>query len=152
MDICVREYQNSDYAGLKSLLSKVYNSAIDQQTLQDYYITNNRTILIASLEDNTCVGCAFLEVQQDYIRPNKVLYVTYVAVDEKYRKKGIGRQLFIFIETFCEKKGCLAIELTSADFRTGAHEFYKALGYSRKKTTVFIKEVENGINEGNTYL
>lgn len=140
MHVEIRDYHSSDYPGLIALLGKVYGSTIDKETLENKYISNNRTIIVAVIGDSL-VGCAFEEVQVDYIRPSRVLYVTYVAVDEKYRKHGIGRKLFSSIENSCIEKNCSSIELTSADFRKEAHAFYAALEFTKKKTTVFIKEM-----------
>ena len=44
---------------------------------------------------------------------------------------------------FANEKKCSAVELTSANFREGAHAFYKALGFTIKNTTVFIKETNS---------
>lgn len=142
MDIIIREYKHTDYSALIALLNKVYDSEIDKKVLENKYITNDRSILIASTNENVLVGCAFIEVQHDYIRPSRVIYVTYVAVDEAYREHGIGRKLFKSIEELCREKECSAIELTSANFRTGAHSFYEAIGFNKKKTTVFIREID----------
>lgn len=140
MQIEIREYQSSDYPELVTLLQKVYGSTIDKNILEGNYISDCRSIIVAVTEDSL-VGCAFEEVQVDYVRPSRVLFVTYVAVDEEYRKHGIGRKLFAFIENSCSEKNCSSIELTSADFRKEAHAFYTALGFTKKKTTVFIKEI-----------
>ena len=121
-------------------MNNVYNSHIDQNTLEEKYITQKRSIIIAQV-CNRLVGCTFLEIQEDYVRPGRILYVTYVAVDEKHRKYGIGKILLSEAEKICKEARCSAIELTSADFRTGAHAFYETLGFTRKKTTVFIKEI-----------
>lgn len=140
MQIEIREYQSSDYPELVTLLQKVYGSTIDKNILEGNYISDCRSIIVAVTEDSL-VGCAFEEVQVDYVRPSRVLFVTYVAVDEAYRKHGIGRKLFSFIENSCSEKNCSSIELTSADYRKEAHAFYTALGFTKKKTTVFIKEI-----------
>ena len=142
MDMQIRYYQSSDYWMLIALLKKVYDSNIDQETLERVYVSDTRSILVAVTEDHILVGCTFIEEQEDYVRPSRILYVTYVAVDEEYRKHGIGRLLFDKVEEECLKKACSAIELTSADFRTEAHAFYNKLGFTKKKTTLFIKEVE----------
>ena len=75
------------------------------------------------------------------MRPSRILYITYVAVDENYRKHGIGRKLLSKVEKICKERACSAIELTSADFRTDARAFYNKLGFTKKKTTLFIKEI-----------
>lgn len=143
MNIEVRNYLKQDYTELIILLKKIYNSEIDQVTLENRYLTNTRSILVATTENNYVVGCAFVEIQQDYIRPRRILYVTYVAVDEHYRKQGIGRIIFKSIETMAVELEATAIELTSADYRKDAHAFYEALGFSKKKTTLFIKEINS---------
>ena len=141
MDLLIRDYTPTDYYNLSCLLAKVYGSHIGKDTLEEKYITDEREILVAAIDGDKIVGCVFTEVQEDFIRPRRVMYVTYVAVDEAYRKLGIGRKLMGRIENMCIEKDCSAIELTSADFRTGAHAFYESIGFSKKKTTVFIKEL-----------
>lgn len=141
MDIIIREYQNTDYSGLIVLLHDVYNSDIKQDVLEEKYLSSSRFILVAVNALKQIVGCAFVELQEDYVRPCKIAYVTYVAVDSKVRKQGIGKKLLMSVEQKCRDNGCSAIELTSADFRIGAHAFYSSIGFTHKKTTVFIKEI-----------
>lgn len=141
MNITIRYYQENDYRLLIKLLEKEYGSQIDQATLEKEYVSNKRSIIIAVSDEDLLVGCTFLEIQEDFVRPSKVLYVTYVAVDENYRKHGIGRKIFERVENIAKENTCSSIELTSADFRTGAHAFYNSLGFTKKKTTLFIKEI-----------
>ena len=141
MEIQIRYYKQSDYNMLIRILRDVYGSTIDQAILESVYISEKRSIIVAVTEEEQLVGCTFLEVQEDYIRPSRTLYITYVAVDKKYRENGIGRKLICKVEEICKDEGCSAIELTSADFRIEAHAFYKKLGFTKKKTTLFIKEI-----------
>ena len=142
MDIIVREYSNQDYEGLSKLLREAYDANIEEETLKQHYLGETKKIIIAANAiTKKTTGCAFVEIQTDYVRPDKVLYITYVAVDEKYRGQGIGRKIIEYIETMGAKLHCNAIELTSANFRTGAHAFYKALGFTIKKTTHFIMDM-----------
>lgn len=141
MNCIIREYNKQDYNGLSKLLNTTYGSTIGETELLQHYISKTKRIIVA-IDDETkeLTGCAFAEEQIDYIRPNKVLYVTYVAVDEQFQGRGIGRQIMNYIEVIGKETRCNAIEFTSADFRTGAHAFYNRLGFSQKKTTHFIKE------------
>lgn len=140
MEAVVRYYDKKDYASLAELLGEVYGSRITQEVLEKQYVTGDRSILIAQTREGGLTGCAFLEVKEDFVRPERIMYVTYVAVAEEYRKQGIGRKIFAEIENICRKKGCKAIELTSANFRTEAHAFYESMGFTKKQTTLFIKE------------
>lgn len=143
MDIIVREYRKQDYEDLSRLLHEAYDTNIEEATLKQYYLGETKKIIIAANAiTGKAIGCAFAEIQTDYVRPDKVLYITYVAVDEKHRGLGIGRKIIEYIEMIGAEMHCNAIELTSANFRTGAHAFYKALGFTIKKTTHFIMEIK----------
>lgn len=143
MSIILRLYEKKDFTGLQALLDTTYGSTIERDVFEREYITDNRNVLVAVDSDfGNVVGSTFVELQQDYVRPSKIAYITYVAVDEAYRKRGVGKQLIQKVEELCEEWNCSAIELTSANFRVGAHEFYKRLGFTVKQTTVFIKEME----------
>lgn len=142
MSVTIREYKNTDYQGLMVLLGDVYESTIPQDTLEAKYLSETKSILVAVDDNSRIVGCTFVEIQYDYVRPHKIAFITYVAVDEKCRKQGIGKSLVHAVENICRERECTAIELTSANYRTGAHAFYESLGFTRKKTTVFIKEIQ----------
>jgi len=55
--------------------------------------------------------------------------VEYVVVDEKCRRRGIGKQLMEYCIDKAKKAGCYKIMLTSDKRRTEAHEFYRSLGF-----------------------
>lgn len=132
-------YRSEDFEGLKHLIGSVYQTIVTRETIEKYYCCNHHFIIIAHIGRDV-VGCSFIEERTDYIRPSRSLFVTYVAVDATYRKHGIGKKLFSFIEEYAFNNGFDSIELTSANFRSDAHAFYKALGFDEKKTTVFIKD------------
>jgi GNAT superfamily N-acetyltransferase len=66
--------------------------------------------------------------------------VSAFAVEVSARNQGIGRQMMAAAEGQARKMGCKAIEVTSADYRDGAHVFYKRLGYP-KTSVKFFKEL-----------
>ena len=86
------EYSSDLYVGLYTILRDTYDSKISKEDLENNYLCHDKMIFLA-LIDNTVVGCAFLEVKRDYVRTYKYGYISYVAVDEKYRQHGIGRAL-----------------------------------------------------------
>ena len=55
--------------------------------------------------------------------------VEYVVVDEKCRRKGIGKLLMDDIVARAKEAGCYKIMLTSDKRRKEAHEFYQSLGF-----------------------
>ena len=137
----IRAYESDDFDSLNELLGITYGSNITKEELEKYCITENRIILVSVLNDNTVVGCAFISINQDYVRKGKNAFVTYVAVSESMRHNRIGTHLFVEIEKIAKLYDCTSIELTSANHRAEAHAFYKALSFTKKQTTVFIKEI-----------
>jgi len=63
-----------------------------------------------------------------------------IAVDEKYRGKGIGKLLLESLEKWAVDDGCIGVRLVSGMNREKAHEFYLHCGYNlRKEQKNFIK-------------
>ncbi len=138
--IVICDYSPLVFSQLFRLLSDVYDSKVTQEDLELHYLGFDQQIITA-MQGKSLLGCAFLDYKTDYIRNYRTVFVTYVAVDSKCRHQGIGLKLFDEIEKRARSRCCAAIELTSADSRTAAHAFYHSLLFSKKKTTVFIKEL-----------
>jgi GNAT superfamily N-acetyltransferase len=64
-------------------------------------------------------------------RPAPLGRITTMVVDQAAQGHGIGRMLVQAAEEWMRKRGCMLIEVTSADRRSGAHAFYRHLGYER---------------------
>jgi len=66
-----------------------------------------------------------------------------LAVDERYRNQGIGRQLIQVGEAWAKETGAKGIRLSSGLNRKDAHQFYAHCGYiMRKEQKNFIKLFE----------
>lgn len=48
----------------------------------------------------------------------------HVIIHDDYRNKGIGKQLFDWIDNYAKDKGCAAVELNSYVANTASHKFY----------------------------
>ena len=55
--------------------------------------------------------------------------VENVVVDNRYRRKGVGKLLMDYIKTRAEEVGCYKIQLSSDKRRDEAHKFYESIGY-----------------------
>lgn len=63
-----------------------------------------------------------------------------IAVDEKYRGLGIGKQLLMAVEQWAREDSCKGVRLVSGFNREKAHDFYLHCGYiHRKDQKNFIK-------------
>ena len=75
-------------------------------------------------------------------RPDPVVRLGAVVVDENYRRDGIGRALVAFAEETAAQRGCSYIELTSNLRRKadGTYSFYESLGYERAEETTYFRK------------
>lgn len=62
-------------------------------------------------------------------RGGKRATVESVRVDEKYRGKGIGKELMLYAIGRAKEAGCISMQLTTNRDREDAHRFYRALGF-----------------------
>lgn len=65
-----------------------------------------------------------------YLRAEDIgdmLHIGRVCVEEKIRKKGLGRKLLEFIENYAKDNGFLAVELSAVDTAVG---FYEKCGFT----------------------
>jgi GNAT superfamily N-acetyltransferase len=60
---------------------------------------------------------------------NPVARVTALVVDDRARRRGVGRRLMDHALHWAERAGCEFVELTSAVDRAEAHAFYRSLGF-----------------------
>ncbi len=88
-----------------------------------------RSLLVAEL-DGTLVGTVDL-----LIAPNLTHHaqpwalVENVVVLESARRLGVGRALMLRAIELAREAGCYKVNLISGNERTGAHDFYRSLGF-----------------------
>jgi GNAT superfamily N-acetyltransferase len=56
--------------------------------------------------------------------------LSYFVVDNKYRSKGIGKEMEQYFELQARARNCDRIELHCSEYRTEAHQFYFRQGYT----------------------
>ncbi|HEY3514671.1 GNAT family N-acetyltransferase [Kribbella sp. NPDC051137] len=55
--------------------------------------------------------------------------IVALVVSEHARRQGVAGELMTAAESFAVRHGCVRFEVTSADHRAEAHEFYQRRGY-----------------------
>jgi GNAT superfamily N-acetyltransferase len=86
-------------------------------------------ILVAEV-GGTVAGSVSLHGIPYFERTGRWLRIESLVVDESRRGTGVGRALMAAAGEVAGEWGCLAIEVTSARSRPGAHAFYRTLGYA----------------------
>lgn len=59
-----------------------------------------------------------------------------IAVLSEFKRHCIGSALLLSIEEWAKAIGAKGIRLSSGDCRTGAHEFYRKMGYGDEKMQI----------------
>jgi GNAT superfamily N-acetyltransferase len=86
------------------------------------------------------VGMATIIVRHLISRDEPFGRLASVVVRDGWRSRGIGAALLAKTEEICRARGCSAIEVTSAQTRSRAHEFYERHGYVERPRR-FIKQL-----------
>ena len=100
-----------------------------QRVFKEIYSTPGYQLLVA-VEDGKILGTTVLVILPGIahgVSPFAV--VEYVVVDEKQRRRGVGKLLMDYVIARAKEAGCYKIMLTSDKRRDEAHEFYRSLGF-----------------------
>lgn len=97
-------------------------------------------VFVAALGDGV-VGFVHVERYQVlYYEP--MANILGLAVRQDTQHQGIGRRLMTVAESWAKEQGISTMRLNSGAGRTGAHAFYRAMGYSESKEQLrFIKRL-----------
>lgn len=142
MAVTIRKYRSGDETDIWRLNTQElgYPFSFEEMAAKLVKLAQNpeHCILVAQWEE-TVVG---------YIHGNdyEVLYmpayknILGLAVANDYQHRGIGKALLQGIEDWAKATGAAGIRLVSGEERTGAHAFYEACGYQRKKKQVNFRK------------
>lgn len=121
--------------------SKIEMEKVVIDTINDV----DKKIIIATDDESKIYGlliCKIKEVKGHInLKNTKILWIEELGVDEKHRKKGIGKQLLKGAEKIAKELKCKRIELNCWNFNKDAINFYKSIGM---KTQRKIMEKEIG--------
>ena len=96
--------------------------------------------LIYVIEDNCVVGYAFCEIITpkftNTMVPMKLFHIDDFCVDEKYRKRHIGEELFNFLKEEAKRLECNEIILSCWEGNETAKKFYEKMGMKARSTVM----------------
>ncbi len=129
----VRPAGPADAAAVTALLHELgYPSNTEAEVTQRLARWSGRDdllVLVASA-GRRVVGVAALAVVPFFERPGCCGRVVALVVDAEARGLGVGRRLLAATERAALGRGCVRMEINSSRRRTGAHAFYRSLGYA----------------------
>lgn len=146
MDITIRTAQTADYEAVVKIMSQVQDMHVewrpdiyrhnDNLLPKEVYkeIIENGTFFMAECDDNVVgiLEIKFRHVESPSHVTRDIIFVDTMAVDEKYRGKGIGHQMFDFLKEMKNSRNMDGIELQVNARNAAAYEMYRKYGFTEK--------------------
>lgn len=118
-----------------------YDYDLDKQKAKIQAVLNDSTQVIFVAEiNNKVVGYIHL-VNYDVIYADNFKNCLGLAVDNDYKRNGIGSALLKQAEIWAKENGAVGIRLCSGVEREKAHQFYQSQGYEVTKLQKNIKKI-----------
>lgn len=149
-NIHIRNAKQSDYKAVDAIMKQVQQMHIDwRPDIYKYSETvmplelyeqavEDKTFFVAEY-DELVVGILFImyhHIENPVQVTRNIIFIDSMAVDEKYRGKGIGHAFFDFLKHLKEQKGYDGIELQVNARNQMAYEMYSDYGFTDKSITM----------------
>ena len=134
MNTIVRGYSDSDF----EVVSKII---FDSFGYEKSHVSSDTAYEFVAEIDGVVVGYFILNEMIDIIRNFKVYHIDYVCVDDNYRGKGIGTTMMNFAIQYAKENNIRRLELTSSNSRISAHKLYEKMGFDKRDSSIFRKEL-----------
>lgn len=135
MNITIREIESRDYKAVAAIWRDVLDipSATDDITARTYerMKSDSRYHTYVAEAEGRVIGLVTAVEVIAIGYPNGYIKMNGLGVLPEFQRQGIGRMLMERVESLAKERGANAIGLASGIRRTGAHEFYERLGYSK---------------------
>ncbi len=142
INIKIREAQASDATAIAALYRSFVSSPhirVRADRLEAIASDANNFVFVCEAEGIIC-GTVTLTLCLDAMFGNQPYGVLEnLVIDDEWRGKEIGSQLFEYIEELCRARDCSKIMLLSSNSRESAHHFFERQGFMSMNKRGFIK-------------
>jgi ribosomal protein S18 acetylase RimI-like enzyme len=129
----IRELKITDYSQVIQIWKQSFSNKFDQE-INTKYISDPNSITLVSVDNNTISGVASLHIINKLTRTLGL--IEDVAVNENYRRKGIGKKLVQKLIGLASDKKCDKIILNSSEKNSS---FYKKIGFEKNQIQMIIR-------------
>ena len=100
---------------------------------------DDKITYLGAYENDQLIATCFLTIIPNFSNQGRPIgFIENVVTDEKWRGKGVGSQLLKKAIELAKEQNCYKVFLESGITRTGAHDFYRSLGFDDKSKKAFI--------------
>lgn len=107
--------------------------------IQDFESSSSKCFI--AVNDNEVVGFITINIFKPLFTDFPKAHISWVAVDENQRRKGIAKILLQMAEQYCKQQNCKYMDLSSKISleREPAHKLYESFGFKSNTQKYFIK-------------
>ncbi|MDR2854902.1 MAG: GNAT family N-acetyltransferase [Methanomicrobiales archaeon] len=139
----IKELTKDDMASLADLYFLFWNERSDVQKMQQQFpLMSENYILLGCFENDRLVGSVMGVVCMGlYGNCESFLVVEDMVVDSTYRRRGIGKALFLELEKRAKIRNCTQVILVTDADRLDACGFYESIGFHPAKNKGYKKKL-----------
>jgi ribosomal protein S18 acetylase RimI-like enzyme len=149
LDLIIRLANSSDTENIYHILSEAFKSYKKHYTKEAYKATvisideiekrikNHEINILVTLFNDRIVGTASI-----FEKNHNNLYISTMAVNPHYQKKGIGYQLLEYISNFARKKNFHQLSLESFKPLKSAIRLYEKYGFKKTGKKRYYYDIE----------
>lgn len=128
-----------EIARLASQLGYPASADVTRTRLQRLLGSPGDAVFVAEAPDGKLVGWIHGVLSQ-FLESEFRVEIAGLVVDERFQRKGIGRDLVQRVESWAIEHGVTQASVRCQTKRTDAHQFYTSLGYTESKRQVVFRK------------
>lgn len=152
-NVIIRNARQEDYKSVEQIMQQVQGLHVSWRPdiyqpietvlpVEEYTkLLENNLAVVAEHEGKVCAVMIFME--RTYASPTHVnrtvLFVDTMAVEEQFRGKGIGTDMFAYAKKLVKDRGCDGLELQVNARNTAAKRMYEKCGFTEKSINMELK-------------
>ena len=156
MDIRIRTAKVEDYNAVEAIMKQVHKLHVgwrpdvykQQETIlpldEFKQAIKEQAFFVAEGEGKVVgiLGLMYRHVETPVHVTKDIIFIDSMAVDEPYRKKGVGHAFFDFLKELKIEKGYDAIELQVNARNKVAYDMYRSYGFTEKSINMELLETK----------
>ncbi len=156
MDIQIRTAKLEDYNAVEAIMKQVHKLHVgwrpdvykQQETIlpldEFKQAIQEQAFFVAEGEGKVVgiLGLMYRHVETPVHVTKDIIFIDSMAVDEPYRKKGVGHAFFDFLKEKKKEKGYDAIELQVNARNKVAYDMYRSYGFTEKSINMELLETK----------